>query len=146
MAFSREIIAAAWDRQGGKCAYCGKTLNFTNRDSGEFGAWHPHHRKPEYISGTDTLQNCVILCINPPNCHFNIGHGGISWEHYKPLSDSELPYLYYSKKITVVNFWQTIRPIGVQTKKPVRKKRKSLRRYTEPRAIMPRLSSIKLLK
>lgn len=143
MAFSKDIVVAAWNRQDGKCAYCGKTLIFKNRDLGEFAAWHPHHRKPEHIDGTDTLQNCVILCINPPNCHFNIGHGGISWEHYQPLSDSEMPYLYCGNKITVVNFWQ---PVYQQVSKPVRKKGRKRNRYTQPRAITPSLSSIRRIK
>jgi len=95
MPFPAVIVARAWNRQGSRCAYCGKALNRENRDRGMSGAWHPHHRKPESEGGTDTLRNCVILCINPPNCHFHIGHGGMSWMHYESLSDSGLPYLYY---------------------------------------------------
>ena len=143
MAFSKEVVAAAWNRQDGKCAYCGKTLIFRNRDTGEFGAWQTHHRKPKHLGGTDTLHNCVIFCINPPNCHFNIGHGGISWEHYEPLSDSQLPYLYCGKKIPVVSFRQ---PIRQQVSKPVRKKRRIRNSYTQHKAITPSLSSIRRIK
>jgi len=143
MGFSKDVVAAAWNRQDGKCAYCGKTLVFKNRDKEEFGSWQTHHRKPKHIDGTDTLQNCVIFCSNLPNCHFNVGHGGISWEHYEPLSDSQLPYLYCGKKIPVVSF---SKPIHQQVSKPVRKKRRRRNRYTQPRAITLSLSSIRRIK
>jgi len=91
--FPSSVVQDAWSRQRGKCAKCGKQLVPANRDRGSIGAWHAHHRKPTKDGGTDTLRNCVILCINPPDCHFNVGHGGISWDYYAPLSDWELPYL-----------------------------------------------------
>lgn len=95
MAFPLGVIQDAWDRQDGKCASCCKTLVAGNRDYGTYGAWHAHHRKPLSEGGTDTLRNCVLLCINEPeNCHWNVGHGGIGWYYYAPLSDSDLPCLY----------------------------------------------------
>lgn len=91
MAFLSTTIDKAWTRQGGKCAKCCKQLNKYNRDVGEIGAWHAHHRKPVSENGDDSLGNCVILCINEPeNCHFNYGHGGISWTHYSHLADSDM--------------------------------------------------------
>lgn len=98
MSFSKVIVAKAWVRQGGRCAYCGKQLNPNNHDRGERGGWHPHHRRPRVDNGTDTLRNCVIFCINPPNCHLYIGHGG-NWQDREPLNDSELPHLYHGKRI-----------------------------------------------
>ena len=92
MSFSESVIEEAWQRQSGKCAHCCKELIQWNHDVGVTGAWHAHHRKPTHLLGTDTITNCVILCINEPeNCHFNYGHGGISWEHYAPLSDEDMP-------------------------------------------------------
>ena len=98
MPFPNDVVRRAWVRQGGRCARCGKRLVRGNRDRGEVGAWHAHHRRPDHLGGTETLRNCVILCITPPNCHWTIGHGGISWNHHEPLRDSELPYLYYGRK------------------------------------------------
>ena len=94
MAFPLDVIESAWDRQGGNCASCCKTLAVNNRDYGTYGAWHTHHRKPLSEGGTDTLWNCVILCINEPeNCHFKVGHGKVGWFYYAPLSNSQLPCL-----------------------------------------------------
>lgn len=96
MAFSEDTIERAWKRQGGRCAACGKRLVWDNRERGEWGAWHPHHKLPRGYEGTDYLSNCAILCINPPNCHLNIGHGG-SWERYVPLGEDKLPYFRYGE-------------------------------------------------
>jgi len=93
MAFSSEVIEQAWYRQGELCAGCGKRLAGENRYKGEWGAWHPHHKKPLAWGGSDLLRNCAILCINPPNCHLNLGHDG-DFRNYVQLYDSDLPYLY----------------------------------------------------
>jgi hypothetical protein len=93
MVFPDSVIDEAWIRQSGKCAKCCKDLTRMNRDYGAVGAWHAHHRTPVHLGGADTLQNCVIFCINEPeNCHFNVGHSG-NWNHFAPLKDSELPCL-----------------------------------------------------
>lgn len=98
MAFPRKVIVRAWLRQARKCAYCGKRLTPSNKDKGGVGAWHPHHRKPERLRGSNTLHNCVIFCINEPeNCHLNIGHEG-AWGNYVPLNDHDLPYLYAGRR------------------------------------------------
>lgn len=96
MAFSHESVQEAWERQGGRCAACGKVLQSTNRDLGEFGAWHPHHILPQSQEGTDDPNNCAILCINYPNCHFNVGHGG-DWTKHAPLSKTNLPYFRFGE-------------------------------------------------
>jgi hypothetical protein len=92
--FPDEIIEAAWRRQGGRCANCGRWLirPYRDRDSCT-GAWESHHRMPVDQGGGPTLPNCVLLCSGLADCHFNIGHGGIAWSHYAPVGDSALLFL-----------------------------------------------------
>jgi hypothetical protein len=91
--FFDHIIQLAWKRQRGKCAFCGTTLVYDNQDKGNVGAWHPHPKILEL--GYALEDNCLILCINPPNnCHWNIGHGAYDLLHYHYFNDWELPYLY----------------------------------------------------
>jgi NACalpha-BTF3-like transcription factor len=92
--FPDQIIKAAWRRQGGRCARCGRWLiwPYRDRDSGT-GAWQSHRRIPEDQGGGATLGNCVLLCSGVGNCHFNVGHGGIAWSHYAQLDDSVLLFL-----------------------------------------------------
>ena len=105
MPFSNLIISRAWNRQAGLCAYCGKKLTWNNYQNGDEGAWHPHHRKPESEGGSDTLDNCVVLCINEPVCHLFIGHGG-NWAIYCELNDQDLPYLYAGNRMNSKEFEQ----------------------------------------
>ena len=93
MSFPFDVVEDAWYRQGGLCAHCGKVLVGENCSRGQRGGWHPHHRKPRSYGGTDLLRNCVLLCINPPNCHLYIGHGG-DYRQYAVIYDYDLPYLY----------------------------------------------------
>ena len=92
--FPDQIIKAAWRRQGGRCARCGRWLIWSHRgrDSGT-RAWQSHHRLPEDQGGRTTLANCVLFCSGVGNCHFNVGHGGIAWSHYAQLDDSMLLFL-----------------------------------------------------
>ncbi len=92
--FPDQIIKAAWRRQGGRCARCGRWLIWSHRgrDSGT-GAWQSHHGLPEDQGGRTTLANCVLFCSGVGNCHFNVGHGGIAWSHYAQLDDSMLLFL-----------------------------------------------------
>lgn len=145
MPFSKETTTAAWNRQDGKCAYCGKTLDPINREQTEFGAWNTHHRKPEREGGTNTLRNCVILCVNQSeSCHFNIGHGGVSWDYYKPLRDSELPFLDYGIKSKYIVISQNTRRIAEPARKPTRNTKKPIRRkYHKPNTTIPRISIIR---
>jgi len=92
--FPVEVLQAAWRRQAGLCANCGRLLIWAHRDrdSGT-GAWHSHHRIPRDQGGSSDLKNCVLLCSGIANCHFNVGHGGVGRNHYSPLEDSGLLYL-----------------------------------------------------
>jgi hypothetical protein len=93
MMFPPSVVNAAWIRQKGRCAKCGKKLVRVNQDRGIEGAWHAHPRLPDGSGGTDTIENCVIFCTNLPDCHYNIGHGGMSSDYYASLSNDELPYI-----------------------------------------------------
>jgi len=93
MAFSPDVVKRAFVRQGGLCAHCGKNLTWDNRDKGELGAWHAHHRRQEGTIDSELAKNCIILCITRPNCHLNTGHGG-NLERRRELSDAALPYMY----------------------------------------------------
>ena len=144
--FPTQVIKNAWIRQGGRCGACGKELALDNREPGEVGAWHAHHRKPPCEGGGDTLRNCVILCTNKPNCHFNIGHGGLSTEHYEPMSDFELPYLYAGRDVSV-NRIPKIVILPIPTQKPISQKRMTKRHMVFKRRkttnIMPGISTIR---
>ena len=93
--FPEQVVRAAWRRQGGRCASCGRWLIWSHRgrDSG-IGAWQSHHRIPEDQGGISACANCMIFCSGAANCHFNTGHGGIGWTHYAPLDDSVLLFLF----------------------------------------------------
>ena len=85
--FSQPIIDRAWQRQGGRCAACGRDLSRCN--------WDAHHRKGFKYGGTASLGNCILLCRNTPeSCHLNLGHNG-DWQGNTVLYDSDLPYLYF---------------------------------------------------
>jgi 5-methylcytosine-specific restriction endonuclease McrA len=92
--FPEQVVRAAWRRQGGRCARCGRWLiwPYRDRDSGT-GAWQSHRRIPEDQGGRTTLANCVLFCSGIGNCHFNIGHGGVAWSHYADLDGAALPFL-----------------------------------------------------
>lgn len=78
MPFSEAVIRAAWQRAGGRCecggsncghspCRCGKVLNWNSRgDDYSPSGWEAHHKVPVYQGGSDTLDNCQILCIP---CH-----------------------------------------------------------------------------
>ena len=78
MSFSQDIIDQARRRAGGKCECtrsqcpahsgyrCNKVLDPKNSQSGM--EWHAHHTTSQDAGGTDTLQNCEILCVE---CHKN---------------------------------------------------------------------------
>jgi hypothetical protein len=93
--FADEVVRTAWDRQGGRCAKCGRWLIWTYRArNGGTGAWQPHHMTSSDQGGSSALPNCVIFCSGIANCHFNVGHGGVRWSHYAPLDDSVLLFFY----------------------------------------------------
>lgn len=98
MAFSEDIIKRAWERQGGCCAACCKELVWANRDHGEKGAWHAHHRILPGLREADNLINCVLLCINPPDCHSNVGHDHGNFSYPVTLSEGKLPCFHHKKE------------------------------------------------
>jgi len=80
MAFSSSVIAAAWQRAGGRCECCrstcshgfyrcNKALNWYARGNDyDPGGWEAHHKAAVASGGSDALSNCEILCIP---CHKN---------------------------------------------------------------------------
>jgi len=82
MAFSQEVIIAAWKRAGGRCecrlekcrhlmGRCNRVLDPANREPGK--KWHAHHVISQDAGGSDSLKNCQILCIP---CHEKTGSYG----------------------------------------------------------------------
>ncbi|MDM8000775.1 MAG: hypothetical protein QUS33_12515, partial [Dehalococcoidia bacterium] len=95
MEFADGVVKAAWDRQGGRCAKCGRWLIWGQRGRESMtGAWQPHHKDPAAGSNRDAVANCVIFCSGMADCHYKIGHGGIGWSHYASLDDSSLLFLH----------------------------------------------------
>ena len=77
MQFDYNAKNAAFVRQHGHCAKCGKYLNMVYEDRrGYEGAWTAHDLLPLDEGGSNKAHNCVILCITEPNCHLNFAHGG----------------------------------------------------------------------
>jgi hypothetical protein len=70
MAFSEEIVRAAWERSGERCecqrkshghrsGRCGQSLTWALRRSVASAGWEARRRTSW---GTDVLSNCEILC------------------------------------------------------------------------------------
>jgi hypothetical protein len=93
--FPEEVVKAAWRRQAGRCARCGRWLTWSDRgkDSATRG-WQSQYMIPEDKGGRTTIANCVILCSVVPSCHSNTGHGVVQWGHYAPLDDSVFLFLF----------------------------------------------------
>ena len=91
MRFAIHNIVAAYMRQGFICAACGKHLLWWDMHRKDKpGKWYPHRIDPYKGDGADNL---VLLCTTPPeNCHFNVGHGGVSLDHYEPFVPEKFPY------------------------------------------------------
>jgi hypothetical protein len=87
MAFTAEDVKDVfYNRAKEKCECCKKDIVFTNRDKGQKGAWHAHHKVPKRNRIDDSKNNMAILCVNDPeNCHLNQGHGG-SYQEAQPTS------------------------------------------------------------
>lgn len=94
--FPDATIHTVWMIQNGRCGHCGKSLFFENRDRGLRGAWHAHHRIPVQMGGQGTVENCVLLCINPPeNCH-SLSHPG-GTENQVIIPKLSFLYRYYGE-------------------------------------------------
>jgi 5-methylcytosine-specific restriction endonuclease McrA len=89
VSFSKDTVSRAFKRQGGRCAYCGKKLS--NYPYSGSGSWEAHHRISVSHGGSDSLGNCVILCIRGYNCHLNIGHSG-QWKNHVPRHEDDFKY------------------------------------------------------
>lgn len=69
------IEFAAFARQGGVCAICGKLLVIDAFEIGHRGAWHAHHIDGD--PANNSVENCAAVCINAPErCHLEFAHGG----------------------------------------------------------------------
>lgn len=93
--FPEQVVKAAWRRQGGRCARCGRWLTWSDRgkDSAT-GAWQSQYMIPEDKGGRTTIANCVILCSGVPSCHSNTGHGAVRWGQCAPLDDLVFLFLF----------------------------------------------------
>lgn len=77
MQFDYKMKNAAYVRQHGRCAGCGKYLSMISEDRrGHEGSWTAHDLMPLEEGGSNKAYNCVILCITEPNCHLNLAHRG----------------------------------------------------------------------
>ena len=100
MAFSVKSVNRAWLRQGAttyegaRCAGCHKELKAWIQDMEVEGGWHAHHMIPKAYGRNDRFTNCVLLCITPPNCHLERGHGGSYHLHPKT---TRYDYKYFGK-------------------------------------------------
>lgn len=95
MEFADGVVRAAWDRQGGRCAKCGRWLIWTQRGRESItGAWQPHLKDPRDTDKRNAPANCIIFCSGMADCHFKVGHGGVNLSHYAPLDDSMLLFFH----------------------------------------------------
>ena len=92
MQFTHNTKNAAYVRQGGRCAKCGKYLNLLFEDKGKYqGSWTAHPLMPLEEGGSTRAYNCILLCITEPDCHLNCAHGGYLDKHVF-LSQFTFPY------------------------------------------------------
>lgn len=76
MAFSDQVVRAAFSRAEGRCectrishghlSRCNAALLWHLRGSDFPGGWEAHHKTSVAAGGADTLDNCEILC---QECH-----------------------------------------------------------------------------
>jgi hypothetical protein len=72
--FPRDIALAAFDRQRGRCGYCGKDIYENSRQYHMNGAWNAHHANGK--NDDHRQANCICLCINrPERCHWHAHEG-----------------------------------------------------------------------
>lgn len=75
--FSRATQKAALARQKSRCACCGETISALGHEgqaTHRFGEGvHAHHMLHVKQGGTNTVENCVILCWS---CHYSVHEGG----------------------------------------------------------------------
>lgn len=83
MAFTEKTKREALGRQIGRCGLCGYNLQRGDR------AYDFHHIHPQATGGSDTLDNCVMLCYE---CHNDEAHVDGNMRSYV-LARSEYRYL-----------------------------------------------------
>ena len=67
MAFPNSVVDQAWARAEGKCERCNKILFKVSRGKETSVGWEAHHKtRQTVITGSDTFDNCEILC---QDCH-----------------------------------------------------------------------------
>jgi hypothetical protein len=97
--FPEQVVRAAWNRQGGRCAGCGRWLIWSHRGrDGGIGAWRSQYRIPKDQGGTPTLANCVILCPGVANRRAASDPGGEPKDSCVQLGSSMLLYLHDGPK------------------------------------------------
>lgn len=90
MPFPRTIKEAAFDRQRGRCAMCGKNLCWENYLKKGRGAWQAHHINGKNLD--HRLRNCACLCVNQPErCHYRAHEGDYGGDWI--LASTFFPYL-----------------------------------------------------
>ncbi len=106
MQFNYNAKNAAYVRQHGRCAKCGKHFNMLFEDKeGYEGSWTGHDLMPLEEGGSNRAYNCVLLCITKPNCHLNFAHGGDLGVHTF-MSQFKFPY-WISKNGTDQAWYET---------------------------------------
>jgi len=82
--FSYKTKRITIERQKGKCAFCGFSLD-TPWTNGEYKGF-AHHLIPIKHGGSDSLENCVYLCWGH---HLFLGHGMAPFGIDKQGGDSQ---------------------------------------------------------
>ena len=110
MEFAYSAKNAAYVRQDGRCAKCGKYLNLLFEDKEQYqGSWTAHALMPLEEGRSNRAYNCVILCIAEPDCHLNFAHGG---DPDKRIFLSQFAFPYWISKRGVEQGWNEIEDRG----------------------------------
>ncbi|MDR3100266.1 MAG: HNH endonuclease [Paraburkholderia sp.] len=62
-AFSEEIMRKVYVRQKGRCALCGRSLDWLLKNTA-MHSFQYHHVMPRMTGGKDAEDNCVVLCTD----------------------------------------------------------------------------------
>ncbi len=86
--FPYPVKKAAYERQGGVCAFCGAKLMPpwpSSEPPKHAHSGEAHHLRPLHHGGTPTADNCVYLCYGD---HKLMGHGMAPFDIDKQGGDS----------------------------------------------------------
>jgi len=93
--FSRATQKAALARQKNRCAMCGEAISALGHEgqaTHRFGEGvHAHHMRHVKQGGSNSVDNCVILCWS---CHYSAHEGG-SYRHSQIDSTAD-DYQYFN--------------------------------------------------